>query len=135
MLDFRPGFCVCTTRGIIRDADGLGFALSTNKAALLLIAGAARAPPAKGRHSAGAGPGAVSPALGDRAAREKGKVICRTPELASVALKQKPLSNSEVIVTNRRGEQRVFGILNPGDFRSSARCSTLKDGERFSPLA
>jgi hypothetical protein len=59
----------------------------------------------------------------------KAKVVCRAQDLASITLKQKRLSSSEVIVDSHRGERRVFGIMNAVDFGKIGDTLAAKYGE------
>jgi hypothetical protein len=107
---------------------GLWFALAANKTATAFT-GAAGALLAQ----SGAGTHAKTVQRLQRLSEtdlvaQKGKVVCRAQELASITLKQKRLSSSEIIIDSRRGERHVFGIMNAIDFGAIADALAAKYG-------
>jgi hypothetical protein len=113
---FQSWFLVCSDKGIIGVRMGLWFAIAANKTATAFT-GAAGALLEQAGNSTHAKTLQRLHRLSDaELLAQKAKVLCRAQDLASITLKQKRLSSSEVIVSSRRGERHVFGILNAIDF-------------------
>jgi hypothetical protein len=117
---FQSWFLVCAARGMIAVRMGLWFALAANKTATAFTGAA-------GQLLAHAGDGVHAKTVQrlqslseTELIAQKGKVLCRAQDLASVELKLKRLSSSEVIITSRRGERHVFGIINAVDYSKIA---------------
>ena len=126
---FQSWFLVCSDKGIIGVPMGLWFAIAANKTATAFTGAA-------GTLLAHAGDGAHAKTLvrlhrlsDAELLAQKAKVICRAQDLASITLKQKRLSSSEVIVSSHRGERRVFGIMNAVDFGKIGDTLAAKYGE------
>jgi hypothetical protein len=128
---FQSWFLVCSARGIIGVRMGLWFAFAANKSAMA-VTGAAGALLANAGDSAHAKTLQRLHSLSEtELVAQKGQIVCRAQDLASVTLKQKRLSSSEVIITSHRGERRVFGIMNAIDFSKIAEALETKYGARF----
>jgi hypothetical protein len=126
---FQSWFLVCSDKGIIGVRMGLWFALAANKTATAFT-GAAGALLEQAGNSTHAKTLQRLHHLSDaQLLAGNGKVVCRAQDLASITLKQKRLSSSEVIINSRRGERQVFGIMNAVDFGKIVDTLAAKYGE------
>jgi hypothetical protein len=125
---FQSWFLVCSDKGIMGVRMGLWFAVAANKTATAFT-GAAGALLGQAGESAHAKTLQRLHRLSDaELLAQKAAVVCRAQDLASITLKQKRLSSSEVIVSSRHGERRVFGIMNAVDYGKIADTLAAKYG-------
>lgn len=116
---FQSWFFVCLPRSIVAVPMGFWFALTANKDAAAFVGGAVGGAFAAASEDAGRKRiGRLMATPERQLASEPGSLVYAIGDLASVTFKKRVLSSSEIIVTTRRGERRVFGIMNAAEVSS-----------------
>ena len=128
---FQSWFFVCFPGSIVAVPMGFWFAITANKAATLFVGGAA------GATIAGVGEKTQSKHVArlmqlseDQLAGQEGSATYPIGELSAIVFKRRVFSSPEVIVVNRNGRRRIFGIMNLTD--QAAIVDALV--ERYGPL-
>ena len=129
---FQSWFLVCMQQSIVAVPMGFWFALTGNKAATIFVGGVAGAIlglSGNSTHSKTVARLAHGPEFD--LTNGKGHVTYQLADLTSIAYKRKALSSSEIILANRSGKKKVFGIMNAGDQPAIVKALGELYGTRF----
>jgi hypothetical protein len=126
---FQSWFLVCSDKGIMGVRMGLWFAIAANKTATAFTGAAGALLEQAGNSAHGKTLQRLHRLSDAELLAQKATIVCRAQDLASITLKQKRLSSSEVIVTSRHGERHVFGIMNAIDYGKIGDALAARYGE------